>query len=200
LSDRPRTLGRMAGQATSVDDMVQGIEVAVCEGLDQLLRTTGAVQAPTVHMFATEPEPAYLGLVTCRRFYPGDDAHRGIGKLGDLPGALEATRLLVTWEAQDLNVALEVPVDPDGSALIVVDATMDGQTLRFYPLRFRRARPGHLALIPEWLPPQALADPPLPAPITRALALWRLARGGVDVVRTAHELEADGYRIGWFGQ
>jgi len=91
-------------------------------------------------MFTADPQPAYLGLVTCRPFYPGNEAHRAIGKLGDLPGAVEATRLLVTWEAQDLHAALEVPVDPDGSALIVLDATVDGQMLRFYPLRLRHAR------------------------------------------------------------
>ena len=92
------------GQVTGVDAVMWEIEQAVCDALDGLLRATGAVQPPMVHMFSEDCVPAYVGCVTCRRFIAGEDAYRAVGKLGHLPGTLEATRLLVTWEAQDLNV------------------------------------------------------------------------------------------------
>jgi len=177
--------------------MVEEIEHAVRCGLDQLLRTTGAVQPPTVHMFAEDRAVPYIGFVTCRPFYRGDDAARALVKLGELPGTVEATRLLVTWEAQDLNVALDLPVDPDGSALVVLDANLTGQELRWYPLRLRRARRGRPGLIPRWGRVETLVDPPLPEPITRLLVLWRLARGG-DLDWSVGRLESDGYRIGWY--
>jgi len=186
-------------QVTGVDAVVPAIEQAVCDALDGLLRTTGAVQPPMVHMFSEGRGPDYVGCVTCRRFVAGEDAYRAVGKLGHLPGTVEATRLLVTWEAQDLNAALQLPVDPDGSALVVLDAAMGGQVLRWYPLYLSRARQGHPALIPGWGPVQTLTDPPLPQPIVRLLAVWRLARGG-DGDAQARELEAEGYRISWYGR
>jgi len=182
-----------------VDAVVAEIEHAVCDALDGLLRASGAVQPPMVHMFSGHREPAYVGCVTCRRFSAGEDAYRAVGKLGHLPGTVEATRLLVSWEAQDLNVALQLPVDPDGSALVVLDASLGGQVLRWYPLRLSRARQGHPGLIPGWGPPQTLTDPPLPHPVVRLLAVWRLARGGDGDVQ-ARELEAEGYRISWYGR
>ena len=182
-----------------VDAAAAEIEQAVCDALDGLLRATGAVQPPMVHMFSGHRVPVYVGCVTCRRFCAGEDAYRAVGKLGHLPGTVEATRLLVTWEAQDLNVALQLPVDPDGSALVVLDATMDGQVLRWYPLRLSRARQGHPGLIPGWGPVQTLTDPPLPHPVVRLLAVWRLARGG-DGAAQARELDAEGYRISWYGR
>jgi hypothetical protein len=187
-------------RVASADDVVLGVEQAVCDGLDQLLRATGAVQPPMVHMFAAGQDPAYVGCVTCRPFYAGDDAHRAVAGLGDLPAAVEATRLLVTWEAQDLNVALGAPVDPDGSALIVLDATLGGEVLRIYPLRLRRARRNQPALIPDWLPPRTVADPALPAPITRLLVVWRMARGTADLAGRLRDLESAGYRVGLFGR
>ena len=192
------TLGRVA-QVTGVDAVAAEIEQAVCDALDGLLRATGAVQPPMVHMFSEGRVPVYVGCVSCRRFVAGEDAYRAVGKLGHLPGTVEATRLLVTWEAQDLNVALQLPVDPDGSALVVLDASLGGQVLRWYPLCVSRARPGHLGLIPRWGPAQTLTDPSLPHPVVRLLAVWRLARGG-DGDAQARELEAEGYRISWYGR
>ncbi len=187
-------------RVVSADDVVLGVEQAVCYGLDQLLRTTGAVQPPMVHMFTDGRHPAYVGCVTCRPFYPGDDAHRAVAGLGDLPAAVEATRLLVTCAAQDLNVALGAPVDLDGSALIVLDATLGGQVLRVYPLRLRRACRNQPALIPDWLPPRTVADPALPAPVARLLVVWRMARGTGDLAGRMRDLESAGYRIGLSGQ
>ena len=90
------------------------IAEALWAGLDAELRATGGVLAPTVHMFAEDLGQPYIGYVRCRRFYRGSDAAVAIGELGVLPSVLRATRVVVSWEAQDLNVALQAPVDPDG--------------------------------------------------------------------------------------
>ena len=58
------------GQVTGVDAVMWEIEQAVCDALDGLLRATGAVQPPMVHMFSGHHEPAYVGCVTCRRLSP----------------------------------------------------------------------------------------------------------------------------------
>ncbi len=184
------------GQLATVGEMVDEVERAVCDGFDLLLRTTGEVQAPTVHMFVEGGDAPYLGCVTCRRFYAGDDAARAVAQLGELPGTVEATRLLVTWEAQDLNVALQAPVDPEASAVVVLDATLGGQVLRWYPLRLSRAPWGYPAIVAEWGPLVTLSDPPLPHPMVRLLALWRLARGG-DLDWTLGRMESGGYRVLW---
>jgi len=83
--------------------------------------------------------------------------------------------------------------------LVVLDASLGGQVLRWYPLRLSRDRQGRAALIPGWGPVQTLPDPPLPHPIVRLLAVWQLARGG-DGDAQARELEAEGYRISWYGR
>lgn len=184
-------------QVAAVDEMVSEMEWGVRSALDQTLRATGAVHPPAVYMFTDTREPSFLGSVVCRPFYPGEDAYRALNRLGDVPAAVEATRLLLAWEAQDLNVALHLPVDPDGSALMVLDATLDGQVLRCYPLYLRRARPGHAALIPNWGPVQRHTRPRLLEPMARLLAIWRLARG-TDLDRAVRDLDAEGYTINWY--
>ncbi len=61
-------------RVTGVDAAAAEIEQAVCDALDGLLRVTGAVQPPMVHMFSEGRVPAYVGCVTCRRFRAGEDA------------------------------------------------------------------------------------------------------------------------------
>ncbi|MQA16648.1 MAG: hypothetical protein GEV09_21700 [Pseudonocardiaceae bacterium] len=182
-----------------VDEMVDEIERGICSALDQTLRTTGAVHPPAVYMFTDTPYPSFIGSVVCRRFYPGQDAYRAVNRLGDVPAGVEATRLLVAFEAQDLNVALQLPVDPGGSALVVVDATLDGQVLRWYPLHLSRPRRRHPALVPEWGPVQTLTDPRLLEPLVRLLTVWRLARGA-NLDTAVRDVESEGYRITWYGR
>lgn len=185
--------------ATATDELVDVIEHAVITGLDDLLRARGEVAPPTVHMLIDGDDPAYLGCVICRPFYPGEDAYKAIGRLGHIPAAVEATRLLLAWEAQDLNAALRQPVDPDATALVVVDATLHGgEVLHWYPLRMRRARHGQPGVLADWEPALTRIDPPLPEPIVRALVLWRHARGG-NIDTQVADLTADGYRIAWSG-
>lgn len=185
------------GQRPLLEGWVTEIEQGVRTGMSELLRARGEVGPPMVHMFTETPRPAYVGSVSCRRFYPGEDAERAVFLLGELPAAVGATRLLVTWEAQDLSAALGQRVDPDGSALIVVDATRSSTVLRWHPLLLQQIHPDGRSLIASWGPVELLADPRLPEPIDELLARWRLAPGrDLDVV--VRGLEASGYRISWF--
>lgn len=184
-------------QVATVDEMVSEMEWGVRSALDQTLRATGAVHPPAVYMFTDISELSFLGSVICRPFYPGKDAYRALNRLGDVPAAVGATRLLLAWEAQDLNAALHLPVDPDGSALMVLDATLAGQVLRCYRLYLRRARAGWPALIPTWGPVRRYARPRLLEPMARLLAIWRLARGA-DLARAVRDLDAEGYSVNWY--
>lgn len=187
------------GEVRSGDDVVAAVGDALRAGLDAELRGTGGVLAPTVHILAEALEQPLVGKVTCRRFYPGADAAAAITELGLLPSALSATRLVVAWEAQDLNVALEAPVDPEGSALVLLEAHVGGaQVASWCPLRCRHGEPGEDAVIvAEWGPPVVLEDPPLPDPVAALLVLWR--RGfELDLDATVAHLEGAGYRVRWF--
>ena len=187
------------GKVRSGDDVVAAVGDALRAGLDAELRATGGVLAPTVHILAEDLDQPLVAAVTCRRFHRGRDAAAAITELGLLPSAMSATRLVVAWEAQDLNVALEAPVDPDGSALVLLDAHVRGaQRVSWYPLRCRHGQPGeHAVIVAEWAPPLIVEDPPLPDPVAALLAVWRRCFD-LDLDATVAHLEAAGYRMRWF--
>lgn len=179
---------------------MDGIEEAARAGMAASLRAGVGVQPPTVHMLTDDLVGPYAGYVTCRPFHNGDDAAQAITALGELPGALEANRVVVTWEAHYLNAALQEQVDTDGSALVLLDAALSGQVLRRHPLRVRpgrRSRTG--ALVAEWGASMELRDPQLPEVIVGLLELWRRTRPG-DLNGTIDRLKTAGYRIGWAGR
>ena len=181
-------------------ELVDGIEAAACGALDDLLRETGGVHPPTVHILAEDLEQPYVAYVTCRPFYRGADAAAAVAELGLLPSALAATRLLVTWEAEDLNVALEIPPDPDGTALVVLDASLTEQVIHWYPLRLRPGGRGeHAVVVAEWGPPVQLPDPPLPGPVAVLLAVWRQWHDA-DLNETVIRLESAGHRVRWIAR
>jgi hypothetical protein len=178
-------------------ELVAGIEEAARGALEDLLRETGGVHPPTVHILAEDLEQPYVGWLTCRPFYRGADAAAAIAELGELPSVLAATRLVVTWEAQDLNIALEVPPDPENSALVVLDATLTAQVIHWYPLRLRPGTPGERAVVvAEWGVPVQLRGAPLPGPIAALLAVWRAWRDA-DLEETVLRLEWAGHRMRW---
>ena len=176
--------------------VVTEIGKALCAGLDAELRATGGVLAPTVHILAEDLDPPYVGYVSCRRFYRGADAAAAIRELGVLPSVLSATRLVVGWEAQDMNAALEAPVDPDGTALVLLDAHVSGaQQALWCPLRCRPGEPAEGALVvAQWGPPALLEDPLLPGPVEALLAVWRQWLD-LDLDETVWGLESIGYRV-----
>ena len=121
-------------QVTGVDEVVDHIEDAARHGIKAQLRADGGVMSPTVFILLEDLEQPFMGQLSCRRFYPGPDAAAAVMTMGVLPAVMAATRLVVVWEAQDLNVALEAPVDPDGSALCVLDAPLvPPSVLRYHP-------------------------------------------------------------------
>ena len=182
-------------QVTNVEELVEGIEAAARHGTDAQLRAGGGVMAPTVHILVEDLDQPYVGYLTCRAFYRGADASRAIAELGELPSALAATRLVVIYEAQDLMVALEGPVEPDDSALVVLDATFEQHTVRRYPLRLRSGgwlRRGAV----EWGPVVEQRAPAVPFALARLLMAWRELRSG-DLDETVLRLETAGHRMHW---
>jgi len=190
------------GQVTGVDEVVDHIEDAARYGIEAQLRADGGVMAPTVFILLEDLEQPFMGQLSCRRFYSGADAAAAVMTMGVLPAVMAATRLVVVWEAQDLNVALEAPVDPDGSALCVLDAPLvPPSVLRRHPMRLRHAVPGgSLVIVPEWGTPDRLHSPVLPDSIEQLLHVWRegweLSTGEVVNDMTIR-LETAGYRMAW---
>jgi hypothetical protein len=103
---------------------------------DAMLRESGFVQPPTVHLLIDSLNPPYLGFLTCREFYRGRDAAAAIAAMGLMGSMLSASRLVVTWENADLCTALQLPGE-DGfpAGIVVVDADRRGHVVRWHPMR-----------------------------------------------------------------
>jgi len=187
-------------QVTGVDEAVNRIEDAVRHGTEAQLRADGGVMPPTVHILAEDLDQPYIGYLTCRPFYRGADASRAIAELGELPSVLAATRLVVVYEAQDLMVALGGPVDPDGLALVVLDATFEQHTARRHPFRLRSGgRLGGGGVAVEWGPVEVQRGLVVPFVLARLLMAWRELRSG-DLEETVTRLETAGHRMHWAPQ
>jgi len=161
------------------------------------MRDAGMMPPPAVHMLMDDLDPPYVGYVSCRPFYRGADAVQAIARLGTLPAALYATRLVFGWEHADLMTALEMPGDPFPTALVTVEATFTGHTLSWYPLDITwgpRGSVGVPTVRPTWGVPVVHDDTRLPAPVEAALARWR-ALSKADIEKTATKLQRDGYHV-----
>ncbi|MDQ2709424.1 MAG: hypothetical protein M3Z25_18150 [Actinomycetota bacterium] len=162
-------------------DQLAGVAVATA---DTMLRETGFVAPPTVHMLSGEVDPPYVGYLACRAFYRGADAEVAVAGLGVLPAALGVSRLVLTWEHSDLCTALELP-DDDGflTGVVVVDADQHGHTVRWHPMRLHLGPDNDAGLPtvrPEWGPVQHVRDQLLLDPVARLLEVWREDRGWPD--------------------
>jgi len=200
-----RTLGRMV-EAVELDGWVEQLAGVAVATTDTMLRETGLVQPPTVHLLSGELDPPYVGYLTCRPFYRGADAEVAVAGLGVLPAALRASRLVVTWENADLCTALQLPGD-DGflPGVVVLDATRDGHVLRWHPMRMHLAPAagGSTATVdPEWGPVQHVRNGELSGPVSRLLAVWRAERDWpeVEVIGTCAALESAGYQMRWISR
>jgi hypothetical protein len=191
-------------QALSGEQTVDAIADAVRAGLDAQLRHDGRVMPPWLFVLAEDLDQPMLCKVACRGFRPGVDAAAALMTMGMAPAVMAATRVVLAWEAQDLNVALQLPVDPDGSALCVLDARLGPRdVLRHYPVRLRHADPGRSrALIPEWGPTNRIHNPAIPRdvpePVAELLHVWREGwepASGEVVNRTVTWLETSGYEV-----
>lgn len=172
--------------------------------VDQMVGVAGWLQPPTVHILAEGLDPPYVGYMTCRPFYRGQDAATAISLLGLLPAALRASHLVVTWENEDLCTALQLPHDGSGfpNAVVVVDASRRGHTVRWHPVRLHVSPPGRAGLptvTPEWGPAHHDQHAELPAPVAELLAVRRSPKPWSDgeLVKLYASLESTGYEMRW---
>jgi len=185
----------------NVGELVDGIASAALAGVEAQLRPDGAVMPPTMFILAEDLDQPLLCSLGCRPFYPGADAVAAITAMGIAPAVMAATRIVLTWEAQDLNAALAALVNPAGSALCVLDAQLAPcDVLRYHPLRMRPGPDSHRTggVIPEWGTPDRIHNPSLPDPIERLLHRWRDGwepASGEVVNDAVIELQTAGYSI-----
>ena len=194
-----RTLPAMAAEVGVVPDVVDMLDNVSVELTDRLLRETGLVPPPTVHILSRLLAPPYLGKVSTRPFYRGEDAALAVTALGLLPSRLLATHLVVVWEYADLCTALELPGEAFPTGVVVLEASTDSHVVRWHPFRVHVGLPGPLGLPTvraEWGELARFADAPLPAPVVELLAVWRSWQGG-NYRETAAGLERAGFKVWW---
>lgn len=205
----------MAG--TELDGLVDTLDAGSVRMTDDALTSRGLVVPPTVHMLSRYARPPYLGAVTARGFYRGADAAEAVTRLGLLPAAAGARRLLVVWEHADLCASLDLPGWQDGQyarGLVVLDAHADeelGHTVRWHPFELvgvdPSTRPSHTGLtaegwpvVPRWGRAERFPGGWMPDPIASLLAAWRAPGGAGDrdaVARLRAELTATGFVVVW---
>ncbi|MFB9384434.1 hypothetical protein ACFFTK_14945 [Pseudonocardia petroleophila] len=191
----------------ALDGLVDAVEAGAVELADEMLRRSGAVCPPTVHLlFKHLPQP-YIASVTTRPFRRGSDAAAAVAALGLLPSVVHATRLIVVWEYSDLCAALDLPDWREGRyplGLVVVDADLAEHVVHWHPFRMRTDAasdpavpiPVTASIWPEWGAEVRHPGGDLPASVAELLAVWRELRRG-DVAATRAELEAAGFVVNW---
>lgn len=198
LSVPRRTLPAMA-EVGIVPDVVDLVDGASVELTDQLLRETGMVPPPTLHILSRLLVEPYIGKVSTRPFYRGMDAEVAVTGLGLLPSLLLATHVVVVWESADLCTALELPGDAFPTGLVVLEASMDAHVVRWHPFRMHVGPVSAVGLPtvrPDWGEPTRFPDAPLPAAVVELLAVWRAWQGG-DHRAAGAELERAGFHVWW---
>ena len=138
---------------------------------------TGFCMAPQVHLFY-EPEDEYVGYVSCREYYRGQDAVAAIGHLGVIAAAMCATRLLVVWEESDLRTSIYGPPPhsyPNGLAMLEVSLTEHQMT--WYPftstIDYRQLSNPTPAFDIHWARPSVQENVELLPGIRDLIGLWR---------------------------
>jgi hypothetical protein len=168
-----------------------------------MLRESGFVQPPTVHLLIEGLNTPYVGFLTCREFYRGRDAAVAVAAMGLMGSMLGASRLVVTWENADLCTALELPGD-DGFApgIVVVDADRRSHVLQWHPMRLHIGPPRPdqpPSVVAEWGPTSRQRAAELPGPVADLLAIWREPREwpGTELVGMYARMEVGGYSMRW---
>lgn len=193
------------GQMTDVSGWVDQLDDTAVHVVDQMLREVGMVQPPTLHFLIDGLDPPYVGYLTCRQFYRGEDAAQAVRAMGLLGSMLGASRVVATWEHADLCTALELPgADEVQTGVVVVDADRAGHVLRWHPAVFRTgsptATPGGPVAWAEW--GQAVTYPrdvELPGPVADLLRAWRADRvwSEGEFLAALHGMEQGGYSMRW---
>lgn len=185
--------------------IVETLMEASREGTEAALRAGGALLAPQVHVLDERLAMPYLGYLTCRPFYRGNDVVTAMGMMGLFPAMLGASRVLLAWEHRDLSVTLYLDhADRAPTGHVAVDANRDGgHVLRWHPYREQDGPPGLRGLpsvIPLWGEPMLHPDVELPNPVAALLAVWRRYHGvwsDADLIDAATRFDENGYRIRW---
>lgn len=190
----------------AVQHVVDTITEATRLGTDTALRAGGALMPPQVHLLVDHADQPYIGYLSCRPFYRGNDVVRAMSLMGVAGSLTGASRLLVVWEHQDLCVALEqrgAEDEPNGQ--VVVEAVLDrGHVLWWHPFRMHLGPPspvGGPTIVPEWGQPVMHPGAELPNPVAALLASWRAPFVWTHAERAdalAH-LEESGYQMRWVG-
>lgn len=218
LSVGERTLGGVdALVGMELDGLVDTLESGSVRMTEDALTGRGLVVPPTVHMMSRYARPPYLGAVTTRGFYRGADAAEAVTRLGVLPAAAAALRLLVVWEHADLCASLDLAgwqEERYPRGLVVLDAHVDerlGHTVRWHPFELvgvdPSTRPDHRgltaqgwAVVARWGSPVRYRGGWLPDPVAQLLAVWRAPGGAGDreaVARVRDELTSSGFVVLW---
>lgn len=192
-----QTTHDVAGWVDRIDDIAVGMT-------DTALRTDGSVPPPTVHFVLDCLDPPYVGYLTSRPMYRGEDAVQAVRAMGLMGSMLGAARLVVAYENDDLSRALELPdADQAPPGVVVIDADRDAHEVRWRPVRFHRGPPnaaGGATVLPEWGP-----GPALPAGPAAAASCGRPVGGvagaaavvGGEFVRAFAAMEVGGYLMRW---
>lgn len=187
----------VAGWVDRLDDMTVGMA-------DQALRADGSVPPPTVHFLLDGLDPPYVGYLTCRPMYRGEDAAQAVRAMGLVGSMLGAARMVVAFENSDLCTALELPgADEAVPGVVVIDAGRDGHEMRWRPVSLHHGPlngAGGATVRPEWGPvlryPRDFA---LPRPVADMLAAWRAPRvwSETEFLQAFTGLEVGGYAMRW---
>lgn len=194
----------MEQMTRDVSRWVDQLDDTAVHVVDQMLREVGMVQPPTLHFLREGLDPPYLGYLTCRQFYRGEDAAQAVRAMGLVGSMLGASRLVVTWENADLCTALELPgAEEVQTGVVVVDADRAGHVLRWHPLVLRVGTPnsvGAPTARAEW--GRAVTYPrdvELPAPVSDLLWAWRAERvwSEGEFLAALGGMEQGGYSMRW---
>jgi hypothetical protein len=165
---------------------------------------TGFVMAPQVHVFdESSDEQPYVGYVSCREYYRGQDAVAAIRDLGVIAAAMCGTRLVVGWEESDVRTSVYGPADHYPTGVALLETTFTSHALTWYPFRYVNTDgqiPGLKADFEMvWDRPSFRANGELPTGIRELVEVWRGCPGMSQpqewVERTVTGALAAGYEI-----
>jgi hypothetical protein len=156
-------------------DWGETLDAMAVQAAAEEIRATGRCLPPRLHVVVDGLELPYVGFLTCRPFYRGDDAITAVGMMGVLGSMLDASRLVLTWEHQDMCAALRLPDAPAGQ--VVLDAhRVGGHVLRWHPVWIDhdpRRPDGQPSAVPVWGPTDVVPDAALPPYAAARVAMWR---------------------------
>lgn len=163
---------------------------------------TGYCMAPQVHMFY-EPEDEYVGYVSCRPYYRGQDAQTAIEHLGVIAAAMCATRLLVVWEESDLRTSLYGPANEHPNGVALLEVSLTDHELSWRPFRYLNGygqAPGMNANFDiSWGEPSVQSNVTLMPVVRNLMQAWRLQfigkHGPAWTEDTLNAASAAGYDI-----